>query len=767
MSSSRIAPLLGCLLILVAGAAFGQTPGYPEKVVQWTVKSGESCEAIAKALYGSAEHAALVMRYNDVTCTPGAPLKDGITLVLPAKVTSLPTATITSVNPETRAKPAGGGWSKAYAGQALARQSSVNTREKGRAGIQFQDRTRVYLAEHTLVILYGTAAQTQVSKTPPAAVELERGELQAGLAALRGRPVGIDVAGGGRVDAKSRDAVVAKKGKQTNVSVFHGSAAVQSAGKKVDVPTNYGTRFWEKKAPETPRPLPPAPTWTRGSGPLALAFGGAGILTASWTAVPKAATYRVEISRDAKFTDLLAREHVPADVLSFRAEQIPAGAYFMRVRAIDTDDFLGIASAVRATELVEAAWERGAGEVSDAGLRVGRYAILALPKPGGLSLAADGGTFGPAPDKLDFRRRSPTSIVLRRGGAEQRFDVSYVDPTATLRLTRDGTLVTVEVTFGGVDGLNVGEVLRPEARIRVAGQTLVVPLRQVTKQVYRGSTALPSADAPLDVEVHDDFGHLLATSADATPAPSPTPPPIGGPDRIQLGALAPAIGISPRTSISWTSPTGINHGHVGVRLDSDRSPVALQGFAMVGGTFGPVSIDATVMSPATADARPDSSALFGARFLIHREDDDSLLIAPSLRVAVPLDDLGPAPRLEPLFAIGGLDGSWTWLVNAGARLRLAGPPETRTFVDAVQAFTLGGGSYDVIDWLRLYSYLDLHLLVPGAGMSSRFRGGLSLGVEAGDSVYVSVGGRATPWDDVGAGYVAGQLAIGFREQREP
>ncbi len=66
--------------------------------------------------------------------------------------------------------------------------SSVNTLDQGRADVEFVDRTRVFLAPNTLVVIYGTANQTRVSKTPPAAVEVESGEVKAGLAALRATP---------------------------------------------------------------------------------------------------------------------------------------------------------------------------------------------------------------------------------------------------------------------------------------------------------------------------------------------------------------------------------------------------------------------------------------------------------------------------------------------------------------------------------------------------------------------------------------------------
>ena len=113
------------------------TAGYPEPVVQWGVQKDETCEDIAKAVYGSAKHAGLVLRYNSVDCTRGKKLTQGATLVLPASVTSLPTARLRSLNPDVKARPSGGSWSPAAAGQPLSTNAGVNTLENGRADIEF------------------------------------------------------------------------------------------------------------------------------------------------------------------------------------------------------------------------------------------------------------------------------------------------------------------------------------------------------------------------------------------------------------------------------------------------------------------------------------------------------------------------------------------------------------------------------------------------------------------------------------------------------
>jgi hypothetical protein len=229
---------------------------------------------------------------------------------------------------------------------------NVNTLDQGRADVEFIDRTRVFLAPNTLVVIYGTASQTQVSKSAPAAVEVDAGEVKAALAALRGESVEVAIKGGGRVSAASRDTVVQRKGDRTTVAVFEGKAGVTSGGKSVEVPTNFGTRFVGVAPPAKPRPLPPAPAWASGLAAAVLVTPvddgglpppkpprGTGVFDASWLPVPKARQYRIELLRErdkpdgTTETEIVSRNEVPASITAFHGEQLEIGAYRLQVRA--------------------------------------------------------------------------------------------------------------------------------------------------------------------------------------------------------------------------------------------------------------------------------------------------------------------------------------------------------------------------------------------------------------------------------------------------
>jgi len=453
----QLAALSGLVLSLTVWArpsAAQPTPGFPEPIVQWGVQKGETCEHIAEAMYGSAAHTGLLLRYNRIACVRGAPLRAGMTLVLPAEVTTVPSAHVPSINPDVRARPAGGGWGAASPGMPLGTNSSVHTMVTGRAGISFIDRTRVFLASNTLVVIYGTASQTQVSKLPPPAVELQSGEVQAGLAALRGETVELSVPGGGRISAASRDTVVEQKDKRTTVAVFNGSADVRSANQKVSVPTNYGTRFYEAKPPIKPRPLPPAPSWEPGgSGVVVLGGNEGGLLSASWAAVPKAKAYRFEISHDPELKTLVVREEVPEHIRSFRAERMPPGSYYLRVRAIDDEEYLGIASTVRKVEVVDAKVALGDGRVETRRIVVSPYGRLSLASPNErLEMSLDDGPFAPMQQELDFLRVTPAKLRLRVRGASEahEIEVRYHEVKAMISARQVESDLVLSVQLTGV-----------------------------------------------------------------------------------------------------------------------------------------------------------------------------------------------------------------------------------------------------------------------------------------------------------------------------
>jgi hypothetical protein len=748
------------------------TPGYPEAVIQWGVQKGETCETIAKALYGSDKNVPLLFRYNRVRCNKGTPLPEGLTLVLPEKVTTVPDARLRSLNPDVRARPSGSGWAAAASGMPLFSNYNVNTLDAGRADIEFADRTRVFLAPNTLVVIYGTANQTKVSKTQPAAVEVQSGEVKAGLAALRGGDVEVAVQGGGRVTAASRDTVVQRTGKRTTVSVFDGKASVKNGGKSVEVKKNFATRFVDQAPPDPPRPVPPAPVWASGGSDGAeLAPNGEGRISAAWNAVPTAAHYRFEVARDDAFREILVREEVPGDVHSFRAEKMPPGTYYLDVRVIDKDDYLGAASTPRLVRLVDAQIESGEGLMSARSIDANPYGTLGFGASPNVELSFDEGAFAPLPPSLDLRKHPTRSLRLRIRGREgvTVVPIEYSKVTAKVEPKRsaDGRVVEVRAQVDGLEGIDVKNHVTPTLRVHLPDGVRTAPMSVAPDGVLTGSLALAgfagSKDPALDgtrVDVVDVYGTLLGTAsvdlADRTPPPPPTPPPV----YPQIGALAPLWQLGNVTDMLWQAPTLPDVAVVSGGGRSSEGTVGVQGQVRASGTVGPFGIDAAIRSGATNDRNAGDSAWLGGRYRVYRLGLSELEVAPVLRVGIPVAADGPPTRLEPSLAVGGARGRWTWLVDAGGRFRLA-DDEGAGGAPPTQAFVLFGGTADFNAWARAHAVFDVSLLNPDTGPHEG-RAGVSLGLEAGRTVFGGAEFRLSPWDDPGVGVFSAQLALGVR-----
>lgn len=761
-------------LLLAAGGARAEgpaaTPGYPEPVVQWGVQKDETCEDVAKAVYGSAKHAALVLRYNRVDCTRGKKLKEGQTLVLPASVTSLPTARLRSINPDVKARPSGGGWGPAASGQALSSNSGVNTLEQGRADIEFIDRTRVFLSSNTLVVIYGTASQSLVSKTPPPAVEVQSGEVMAGLAALRGEAVEVAVKGGGRVSAKSRETIVERKGERTTASVYDGTADVTAGGKTVKVPLNHGTRFTGNAPPSAPRPLPPAPAWGAQSSLFVIAGAEGGQIKAEWDDVKDAKSYRVELARDEAFRDLIAREEVAGAVRAFRADRMPPGRYYMAVRAIDKDEYLGVA-AKRTVDVVQIDLGAKGATAAASEVTTSPYAVLTFKSSGVAELALDDGPFGPMPATLDLARRAPSRLRFRLQGAATAHEVAikYADTGATVgaALSKDGKAVDVDVTFRGLDGIDIAGRVAPSLRVTEAKVTTTAALA-VKDGRWIASVPAPAVGSALRIDVVDGRGAVLGTGSVTRPKAPEKPLAPAVPVKIpSIGLTTETWQPSPVTGVAFWSPTARDAASFGVQsqISAAGAGFRLQGAAT--GSFGPFGVDASIRSSLLGhvegpDDDHDDAAWLGARMRFLRVGNGDLEAGFAARFGFPVGDLGPGERMELAAALGGVRGSYTWLLNLGARARV-GDGGAPTPDD--QIFLLAGGTASWTDWLRFGAVLDAHVLRLSTG-DADLRGGLSAHVEAGTRVYGALSLRLSPWEDDTTGFRDGlfsaQLAIGLR-----
>lgn len=752
MKAKNVRLILGLGVMGAAMPARADTappPGFVEPIMQWGVQKGETCEDIAKALYGSATHVPLIGRYNRVVCAAGKPLPEGMTLILPKKVTNVPDAQVKSSHPDVRGRPSGGSWSIVSSGAPLYRNHNLQTMDEGRAHIEFLDHTHVFLAQNTLIVVYGTANKTKVSKVAPT-VELQSGEVQAGLSALRGEPAIVAVPEGGLVSAQSRDTVVERKANRTTVAVFEGKCNVESGGKTVVVPKDFGTRFAGNAPPAPPRPLPPAPVWQSGGSPsILLAPLGTAVLTTNWSTVDKAKAYRFEVSRDEGFHDLVVREEIGANINSFRAEKFPPGTYRLRVRAIDAEEYLGIASEIRIIEVV-AAEIHGEGSRLEGGRVIANpYGMLKFDTQSGLSLSLDEGPFGNIPSEIDLLRQSPKNMRIRTAaGKIENIVVEYTQVKANPIPSFDPEkrISTVRISFEGAKDIDIGRRISPTLRVHIGERSETIALEVAPDKSFLGSIAVGDAAGEMRLDVTDDKGRLLGSNSIVIPEKPKPVDAIPRPVR-QLGLKLSSPRPAAATGVPWWTPTAPMAAGVGIAAGvTARGPV-LQGNLRASGSLGRWGFDALVESPAledddgprkSPDAPPaENTAWLGVRHRLIRSGDAELEFGPALRVGLPMVMQGQPFRFDAGLALGGSANSkWTWLVNAGGVFALS---DEMSRVPRFAPYVLAGGTYDVANWMRAYAVADVHWMIM-RDKRDVFPFGLSAGFEVGRNYFAALGG---------------------------
>lgn len=789
-SISARAPLaLALAAALTPRLALAQapTPGFPEAVVQWKVQKGETCTDVARSLYGSPKHVGLLSRYMPVPCAMGA-LPMGLVLVVPAKPTEQPPARLRTTSPQVQAKPPAGGWVPVGNGTPLETRSSVQTLETGRADVEFLDRTRVFLAANTLVVIYGTAAASQVAKVVPK-IELDAGEVRAGLAALRGdlptAPVDVTVKGGGSVEATSRDTVIDRKGDRTTVAVFDGKAKVSNAGRTVEVPEKYGSRFVGRAPPSPPRPLPPAPAWeSAGSGPIVLAPAGKGAIDLAWTAVDKARAYRVELARDEELSDLAAREELGAELRSFRGDGLPAGRWHVSVRAIDTDDYLGLRAPARVVELVPVGLDGGLVRLTKDGLSASPYARLSLAGATDLEISLDDGPFEVAPALVDLAKASPSKLGLRvKGGSTLVVPITYDAVEASISFAGSEREPDVVVELPSAADPVVLDRMRPVLVPMASGGArepialTPAPGGKLTASISRATWA--SLDG---VEVVDSRGVVLASRKKPAPASQPPKPPTEIPKRTVIGPHVPGFDLGKGGAPLWWSPTTprvlVAGAAVGTRGEAPRgeSSTLVAGQLYAGQAFfsGALGVEGAVRTNGGFDGEPeDTSAFAGLRVRLLQQGTPvkrghyrppSLEVGSALRVFIPVAVRSPALSLEPGLALGGGAGRTTWLGNVGVRIRLEDEP-SRAVTPSVDLGGLLGLTIDLASSVRGLAAVDASVGYDDrAEVQNAFgRGGLRLGLELGGWLFGSLVGRVSPFFEHDT-LLSGQLTVGVRQE---
>lgn len=362
-------------LLLSLGSALVAMPAYAQDAAtfEYAVEAGDTCPKIAKKIYGDEKRIDLVHGANPQLGKPPHNLKEGQVLKLPrtagaggsdAKVTFVKNQVAAFTPAEHPAKR----------DEDLMRGHRVSTLASSSAEIMFASEATLQLGEHTLVVILGST-RGQVSKTA-GDTTLVQGSLRARLGELAGKPasggtstsapapkeIAVSTQSGHKIQVTpsnkgNGETKVSVDDKQaTRVAVYEGQSSFRAQNKEVSVPRGFGSKAEKATPPSTPKPLPPAPVWASAPPKVVLTNGVASVIAGTYAAGtgpgPAAATWHVQVSRDALFNDTIVDTTVGVAVTNLEARDVPPGTYYARVSAVDSDAFEGLASDVVKIDVV-------------------------------------------------------------------------------------------------------------------------------------------------------------------------------------------------------------------------------------------------------------------------------------------------------------------------------------------------------------------------------------------------------------------------------
>lgn len=245
-------------------------------------------------------------------------------------------------------------WQDASQGDELKPADGVRTLQNSSAILKFDDSSEIQLTEYSQIFL--RALETQEDGITRNEIEITEGEAELRLGELdeesEEQLVEINVAGTITRPQRNADGVNATRTRVTEenasqVMVYDGESAVESAGVSVAVPKGMGTIAVAGEAPAEPEALLSAPqpnAIDKDVYPLNVPF--------SWQAVDKAASYRFEVCKDSRCAKPLAvQKGLTANETT--VPQLPIGAAYWRVNAVSQSGLDGFTSKAQIINVIE------------------------------------------------------------------------------------------------------------------------------------------------------------------------------------------------------------------------------------------------------------------------------------------------------------------------------------------------------------------------------------------------------------------------------
>lgn len=280
-------------------------------------------------------------------------------------------------------------------GESLPRGVRVVTGHESDAVIEYPGVGFLQVAEDTQLLMFDTPTPQVAGAPPRTETTLIRGAVRVVVNGPGRAPITLPLnTPGGLVRLPRGEFRIGVDGSRvTRVAAYRGRARVTSGAEDISVRQGQALRIDYTTGPVPVLPpgwVPSAPTWrenfpaqlmaTTPTVDLAARFAPAANQT--WPT----ARWRVQLSRDADFNDLVIDRAQAGGDTRFEASALPAGSYFARVMAVNAERIESMPSAVQRIRIVAPRFNAGSvGHRASVAIPQGFWCALdgAMPLPGG------------------------------------------------------------------------------------------------------------------------------------------------------------------------------------------------------------------------------------------------------------------------------------------------------------------------------------------------------------------------------------------------
>lgn len=376
--------LIGASLALVGPAfASGQAELPAGARKGWhVVRPGETLHNLAQRYLGDARYWRQLAALNKNIADPDLIEPGQRIQIAVSGARAEPAAQVALLSRRVDERPAPIPWGEAQLGDLLVEKDGMRTYPKSSAELRFTDGTRLGVTEDSLVFLH--RAGGALSGVERKAVEIVEGQAEfetaGAVASARSSEVEILIGGTSakaRPNARGFAQTRARKAEKgtAKVMMYGGHGEVASGGAQVAVAEGMGTSVEEGAAPSPPEKLLAAPSHTSPKVDARVPVNRAKL---EWQEVPGAASYVVEVCRDAACGETIDRA-TGVQVASWRpSTALPIGTLLWRVTARSASGLDGYPSEPSRVEVTApvAAGPPPSARIGLAGVQVGVADVL-------------------------------------------------------------------------------------------------------------------------------------------------------------------------------------------------------------------------------------------------------------------------------------------------------------------------------------------------------------------------------------------------------